>query len=150
MKEIIKKINGYEIIEFFNSLNEEIDDTSIEINSFVFESQNFENGEYKLAFSTSFNNWGTSQTIEDNYLQITEDFIRVIPNEPHDGDGSDEILEALLLEWLPTHNFATDYKEQFEGIIREQVDSLNEIQYGDSKELFEIIKNLTKATTLIK
>lgn len=150
MKNILKNINGNEIIDYLNTLDDELIDTSVESNSFVFNSQSIVNGDYKLYFETSFNNWGTSQTIDDNYLIITEDSLDVFLNEPHDGDGSCEIVEDILFEWLETHKFRTDNKESFHKLIEDQTIILNSIKYDDNNTLLKVIANLTKANTLMK
>jgi hypothetical protein len=147
----IKNINGNEILDYLNDLD--FDDLDNEIycqKPFIFETQKINGEQYKLTFSTYFNNWGTDQLIEDNRINITKDSIQVSLNEPFDGDGSSEALEEALTKWLSTHEFSTDYKEEFKFLIEESSDLLIKCQYGDLDILEDVIKKITKAKTLIK
>jgi hypothetical protein len=147
----IKKINGNEIIDYLNSLTD--DELTCDISCeqpYIFESQETHDGKYSLTFSTYFNNWGTDQLIEDNTITITNDGIMVMLGEPFDGDGSDEILEELLTKWLKTHEFSTEYKDDFNCFIMLAKELLSKCEYGDSKLLEQVIEKLTKAKTFIK
>lgn len=147
----IKEINGSEIIDYLNSLSyDDLDDISCG-QPYVFEYQEIKNGNYRLGFSAYFNNWGTDQLIEDNVLEITEDNIIIFSlNEPFDGDGSDDILQEVLSEWLKTHKFSTTYTDEFNCLVKESNELLNKCQYGEKDILESVIEKLTKAKSLIK
>ena len=151
MKNSIKVINGNEIIDYLNELDsDELKDISCQ-KPYVFEAQEIRDGKkYRLTFSAYFNNWGTDQLIEGNYIEITENGVRVWFEEPFEGDGSSEALEELLTKWLETHEFSTDYEKDFDILISDVTNQLSTCQYGDSKILEDVLKKLTKAKTLIK
>lgn len=150
--EELEKINGYEIIDFLNKLydnNDELSDISCE-GPYTFEKQKLTKKEYKLTFSAYYNNWGTDQEISDNHIIIDKNGIRLLFQEPFDSDESSDVFEKILTEWLLTHDFANDNKEKYEALIKKSGKLLSNVKYGDSDVLNSIIKNLTKAKTLIK
>lgn len=150
----IEEINGNEIIDFMNSLSDNDNKELLDIccqGPYRFEKQEImRDGRYKLSFSAYYNNWGTNQLIEDNHIVIHKDGVRCWLEEPFDGDESGDVLEVLLTKWLNTHKFSSDYKYHFECLIEESRDKLSSIGYGDIDIIEDIIKNLTKAKTLIK
>jgi hypothetical protein len=149
----INKINGNEIIEFLNSLDMD-SDKLFDISTskpFVFKSQEINGDTYELNFAAHFNNWGTFQEISDNILIITSDGnLSLHLNEPFEGDGSADILEDFLTEWIKTHTFDTDYVNHFNSLVLSTNQILSNCEYGDFKTIDVAIKNLTKAKTLIK
>lgn len=149
----LKNINGKEIIDFLNKITSEdtneLADISIEGNSFVFESQKILDNRYKLYFTASFNNWGTSQAISDNLLVIDEHGLRFSLEEPFEGDGTDEALRDVLKKWLETHNFNTNKEEEFDKLVNEAQVKLTHLSFGDTEGIQEIIDKLTEAKTWI-
>ena len=71
-------------------------------------------------------------------------------SEPFDGDGSDEVLEEILTEWLKTHAFNKSPEESFYKLIQESFEELGYIKYSDGKYLQKIIDRLIEAKTYIK
>jgi hypothetical protein len=165
----IKEINANEIIDYLNALTQDdspekdkneygidLDDISCE-GPYTFESLQihpFTNGigsKFSLSFSAYYNNWGTDQLIENNFIEISPDGSVIASlSEPFDGDGSAEVLENLLGKWLLTHKFSNTYKEDFKSLVDEANTLLKDCQYGDTNILYDIISKLTKAITLIK
>ena len=147
----INQINGDEIIDFFNGLDmNELSNISLS-QPFIFESQKIIGDKYQLKFSAQFNNWGTYQEIGDNRLVITSDGkVNFYLEEPFDGDGSDDVLEKVLIKWLETHTFDTNYVNHFNSLLILTNQILAKCEYGDSKSIDTAIKNLTKAKSLIK
>lgn len=148
----IKSINGKEILDFLNNLDfntEELDDVSCK-KPFIFENQKLGNERYRLTFSAHYNNWGTYQLIEDNFIEILEDRVIVVLEEPFEGDGSDEVLENLLTKWLETHKFNTNYVNHFDALVLLTTQILSNCKYGDIKAIDTAINTLTNAKTLIK
>lgn len=149
----INKINGNEIIDFLNSLDMDSDELSDVSTSkpFVFESQKINGDTYELNFAAHFNNWGTFQEISDNTLIITSDGkLTLHLEEPFDGDGSDDILEEQLNEWIKIHTFDINHVNHFNALVLLTNQILSNCEYGDFKAIDAAIKNLTKAKTLIK
>jgi hypothetical protein len=147
----VKEINGNEIIKYLNSLSEDddMDDIGPVLGSFVFDSQTIKDDRYNLTFTASYNNWGTHQEIHDNYLFITEDEVSLSLEEPFDGDGSDEVLEIKLTEWLKTHKFE-DQKEYFDSILSDVYETLPGISFNSIKDMDEVIEKLIEAKSLMK
>ncbi len=143
----ISVINGNEIIDYLNS--QDFDEVYFE-KPYIFESQGISGDKYRLSFSVYFDNWGTEQLIEDNIITITSDTVHVSLNEPFDGDGSDEVIEECLTNWLQTHTFSVDYEKDFNSLLVAVDELLVKCKYGDSKLITQMIELLTKAKTFIK
>lgn len=148
----INKINGNEIIDFLNNLedNEDIADISIVQKSFVFDNQKIQGDEYSLEFTASFNNWGTEQEIHCNKLHITKDELWFSLEEPFEGDGTDDTLEKALTIWIQNHTFDNCLEDKFRIILEEVYQILPEIGFTNSKRLQEVIDMLIKAKTYMK
>lgn len=105
---ILEYINGYEILEFLNKEimeNDDLCDIS-PCGPFIFEGQVLENDIYNLSFTAFFNNWGEHQPINGNEIVIYKNgLVKVLLDEPFEGDGSDDELENILLPWLANHTF---------------------------------------------
>jgi hypothetical protein len=150
----LAEINGNEILEFLNNQiknNEDLCDVSLE-GPLEFENQKITENGYVLEFSAYYNNWGTHQLIPGMEILITDDRAVLILDEPFDGDGSDEALEEVLVEWLATHKFlpknVTDVK--FEGMIASCREQLLQISVVDTEKLEKIIDELKEARSLMK
>jgi hypothetical protein len=142
----IKLINGNEILDYLNS-----QDLDVYFEKpYIFESQEISGDKYRLSFSVYFNNWGTDQLIGDNIITITNDCVTVSFDEPFDGDGSSEILEEIISEWLETHTFSDNNEQEFDSLLVSVDELLTKCKYGDSKSLTQMIDLLTKAKTYIK
>jgi hypothetical protein len=148
----INSINGNEIIDYLNkiSMNDELDDISIERNSFVFDTQYIKDDKYNLNFIASYNNWGTIQNINDNTLHITSDKLWFSLNESFDCDETDRILSKVLKIWIENHTFDTNLEEKFNNILEDVYQILPEISIENTERLIEVINMLTKAKTYMK
>ena len=150
----LEEINGNEILEFLNnhlSDNEDLYDISLN-GPLEFENQEITNRCYILEFSAYYNNWGTYQLIPGMEILITDDKVELLLDEPFEGDGSDEALEEVLVEWLATHKFllknANDLK--FEGMIAFCREQLSQISIVDTEKMEKIIDELKEARSLMK
>jgi len=151
MKIEIEKINGNEIIKLLNQQTHEFEDTNICSGSFVFVEQKLSKTNYKLYFVLDYDNWGTNQTIEDNFITIdTKGQMTCHLEEPFEGDGTNEIIEEILTEWIKTHKFSSDPEHEWEGIMKEVYDRLPEIAFNDKKGIQNQIDALIKAKTYMK
>jgi len=156
MKNNINEINGQEIIDFLNTISDDNDDfsqyklwnISIVLKSFKFECQHIQDDKYSLSFTAGFNNWGTEQEI-DNTLYITKNELWLSLGEPFEGDGTDEILENILKEWISNHSF-TDQTELFYSKVRNVYEKLPDISFSDIKKMNNIITELIEAKSLMK
>lgn len=153
MKNNIKAINGNEIIDFLNKNSMEGDDlgdTNICANSFVFESQKVASGKYTLYFTVGFNNWGTDQDIRGNELHITKEELWLGMDEPFDGDGTEDTLKDILTPFLETHVFSTNQEEKFYSLLEYSYGRLAEIGFTSKEELQSVIDKLIEAKTYMK
>lgn len=150
----IKKINGYEILNFLNNLPEDDHDELVyDYNlyiPFIFEKQEIVDDEYRLTFSVYYNNWGTHQLIEGNVLRIGDNHILMDLEEAFEGSGTDDTLIGLVSDFLKSHTFNENIEEVFYGIIEDCRDNLNQLSYPDKTLLEKTIEQLTKAYTMIK
>lgn len=151
----IHKINGYEIIDFLNNLDEDTKDTLSSEHNFElpieFKKQGIFDGRYHLKFSVFFNNWGTNQIINDNLIEIYEDGrVSIRLEEPLDGNGCEEILEEQITLFLKTNTFNENVEEDFYRVIENCRDNLNVVGYSDKELLEKTIEQLTKANSMIK
>ncbi len=148
----IHKINGKEIIDFLNAVTSQgdgVEDISTEGGGFVFESQSINGDRYKLVFSASFNDWGTSQDISGNELIVSEDDAWFYLEEPFDGDGTDDALIEVLLPWLRNHAFVSDKEEQFQKLIKGAQAELSEIRFDTATGLQSVIDKLIEAQSWV-
>jgi len=149
------EINGYEIIEFLNSLFE---DTNLDLQDdynicppCIFESQEIIEGKYSLIFSAYYNNWGTHQLIDGNEIIITEDLsISIVLDEAFEGTSLENKLEVLINKFIISHKFNQNVSDEYNCIIAEVRDDLIKISYNDKELLSNIIEKLTRAKTLMK
>lgn len=154
----LEDINGYEIIDFLNKItsedNDDLDDISIVGGSFTFDSQeiNKKTEEYRLDFSADFNNWSTHQKIEGNYIKISKNKIIFCLEEPFEGDGTDEILEDAVSNWIENHEFQSilHTEEKFNKILENVYRDISELSIIDKDKIQSIIDNLIKAKTYMK
>jgi len=154
VKDKLDKINGNEIIDFLNQQtrdSEDFEDTNICFNSFVFVDQKTTKTKYELSFDLDYNNWGTDQTIDENSI-IIDNKGQVTCNlqEPFEGDGTDDVIEEALSEWIKTHEFNFDPEHTWQEIMREIYEALPQIGFNDKKGMQEQIDALTKAKTYMK
>lgn len=150
----LEDINGNEIIDFLNDQlknTDEFEDTNIS-HEFKFQSQRIDSSQYVLTFSTYYNNWGTDQLITDNEIRISNVKIGVFCQEPLDCNGSDDIIEDLLREWIKTHKFKSndDIQTDFYWGIEIISNDLNGLLIDEPDKMDEIIEALTKARALMK
>jgi len=158
MNKKLEDINGYEIIDFLNKItsedNDYLEDISIVGESFVFHSQEIDKKteEYRLNFSADFNNWGHHQKIEGNYIKISKNKIRFYLEEPFDGDGTDDILEDAVSNWIENHEFESvlHTEEKFNKILENIYRDVSELSITDKNKIQSIIDNLIKAKTYMK
>ncbi|MEK6829112.1 MAG: hypothetical protein AABY15_03215 [Nanoarchaeota archaeon] len=146
-------INGNEIIAFLNKEskdNEDWDDISISSGSFVFEGQRLEKGIYTLGFTGSYNNWGEEQDIDGNYIEISNKGVKVKLMEPFEGDGTDDVLEEALTNWLKTHKFDSNPDKKFIDIVTKAHKELGQVRFTSKKELQQVIDQLIEAKTYMK
>lgn len=155
----LENINGVEILEFLNGQirdNEDLCDISL-CAPLKFEKQSLGKeraGElmYSLSFSAYHNNWGTDQLMEGNEIQITSKKVKVLVVEPFEGDGSDEELENVLLEWIKTRKFKSnkDIKKEFYKLTNYVSNDLYHLEYDDKERIEKLIKKLVDAKELMK
>ena len=150
----VNVINGYEILDFLSKeLSNQDNDILCGVSiggPLIFKSHKVSGDKYVLIFSGFFNNWGTDQEIEDNYITITKTMVRVELSEPFDGDGSDEAIEEILIKWLPTHKFDDSVVEKFYYGLADVIEKLDDIKFEDVNKLDEIISNLVKLKSTMK
>ena len=166
----LQDVNGNEIIDYLNlqSTEEEFEDTNVCSRSFEFETQSIKKGKelnisapaeesiYVLHFSVDFNNWGTDQKISDNRIYITKNDVWISMDEPFDGDGTEDVIRDVLIQWLSKHQFASNNQEIYGNIISDISTKMGNLHdfTGKSeetcKDIDDIIENLKKAKSLIK
>jgi len=150
----IEKINGYEILDYLNSLFSEDDSPLYDIaccGPLTFEKQAIQDDSYRLWFTAQYNNWGTYQDIHHNHIIINgKGEVRVAFDEPLDSDESSDVIEETITNWIKTHTFSDNVKEDFNELIKITNANLSTLEYGDSEKLEEVINQLIKAKTLIK
>ena len=166
----LQDINGNEIIDYLNLQSTEDDfcDTNICSTSFEFGTQSIKKGKelnisappeesiYVLHFSVDFNNWGTDQTISDNRIYITKNDVWISMDEPFDGDGTEDVVRDVLIQWLSEHKFETNNQEVYNNIMSEisiKIGDLHDFSGKSSetsKGIDDLIERLKKAKSLIK
>jgi hypothetical protein len=152
----INEINGDEIVEFLNekSKNPDVEwhhEYNVVTDSFSFVDQKVQDNAYVLDFGVEFNNWGENFPCNGNSIRITPDGISVELGEFLEGQGFEEELEEILMEWLSTHVFDNDVEKTFYSYIAQSFDELSSVKYNEGKEYLQrIIDKLTRAKNLIK
>ena len=158
----LEKINGNEILKYLNDSVDEVDDLcDVSLcRPLEFESQGVvsdltkgidDKGFYRLTFSAYFNNWGTHQLVEDNYIEVFPNGeVRVWLEEAFEGDGSAEAIEDFLSPWLKTHEFSTNSEEEWMSIMRDAYEQLPQIGFNDPEGLQDQINILIKAKSYMK
>ena len=147
----LSTINGCEIVDYLNSQIEAISKTSMS-GPIIFEKQRYvAKGNYELWFTCFFNNWGTDQAISNNIIRVCYDgSVYASLNEPFDGDNSCEVIEDLIRTWILHPYIFTDQTQNFKDLVSEVNESLNSITINDIAKMTDIIKNLTRALTMMK
>lgn len=149
----ITKINPVEVIDYLNTLDKDdagLYDSNIQ-GPYIYEKFKLEDDRVIIYFSTYFNNWGTDQLIEDNHIVIYKDKIKVALEEPLEGDGTDDILEELISNWIQTHTFKTADEKIIE--YRSLMDSIQSLSSDSTPNLDNvkiIIEKAERARTLIE
>jgi hypothetical protein len=150
----LNEINGVEIIDFLNKVDveneNEFGDTNLS-RPLIFTKQEISDGRLKIYFDCYYNNWGTDQLIEDNHIVIYKDKIRVALEEPLEGDGTDEILEELISDWIVNHTFKSKIEKdnEFHTLINE-IHNLTGGFEHTLDDVKKIIEKAEKARTLIE
>lgn len=149
----IKLINGNEILDFLNKHREENEEYWCDISiggPIEFESQDINNGVYRLFFSGYYNNWGTDQIVEGNIIFVDgKGVVSTHLDEPFDMDESSDYLEEILNSWIKTHKFKNNTDEEYYNILGEAYEELGQVSYN-TEELQKVINKLIKAKTYIK
>jgi len=150
----IKEINGHEILDFLNHKLKEQDDKLVDVSiceTLELTEQEFSEEKYILTFSGYFNNWGTYQLIEDNYLIIDKDCsVSFELNEPFDGDGSNESLAEIVSEWIKDFEFDVFTEEKFYLEMENVYEQLPQISFESKNEMDKIITDLERIKTYMK
>ena len=150
----LQYINGYEIIDFLNSIDTDDDDDWCDVclnKPYTFEEQIISDSEYKLTFSGNFNNWSTYQLVKGNVITInTDGLISVTLEEPCWGCGDEQIFLDTLTKWLETHLFNPHIKLTFDKLIMKTKLDLNLVEYNDIDTLNKIINQLITAKSYCK
>jgi len=148
----LESINGCEIIDFLNDAMEN-DDALCDISldgPLEFESQCIEEGEYQLSFTAYFNNWGTYQAQDGQMIKIGHEGVVVWLGEAFEGDGSDDAIEEAIVNWLKTHEFRTDSKEQFQYLVESAAERLGKVQFNEPDDMDTVIRIITEAKSYMK
>jgi hypothetical protein len=155
MKYNLNEINGVEIIDFLNKVDveneNEFGDTNLS-RPLIFTKQEISEGRLKIYFDCYYNNWGTDQLIEENSIYVNKDKIWVGLSEPLDGDGTDEIIENLVIDFVANHKFKNqeELKYEFRDLMSDILTYTCDIQYGEIKRMDTLLEMVTKAKSLMK
>lgn len=157
MKYNLKEINGFEIIDFLNQVDinkeEEFGDTNLS-RPLIYKHQVIVDNKLNIYFDCYFNNWGTDQLVEDNYISIsnTRNKVTVSLDEPLEGDGTDDMLSELVEKFITSYKFKTkdELKLEFNALVEDIKILANSIQYGKPESLDKLSDLVTKAKTLSK
>lgn len=146
----IKKINGNEIIDFINSIIEEVL-WEYSIQSVEFDSQSVNENTYKLDFTYTTSGW-VSHKFSDNYLTITKECeIKVsIGESPLEGGGCDNKIKKELSNWILTHEFDEFNTERFYVLTQELSEDLQELTDNETHKIDELIEKLKTIKSLMK
>lgn len=145
----LENINGREILEFLTDAvrnDDDLCDISPE-GPFDFENQEIEEGEYKLYFTAYYR---TGQAQESQVIKIGPKGVAVWLGEVFDGDGSDEAIEEAITNWLITHTFRTDSKEQFGYLIESARERLGKVQLNEPDDMNTVMDIITEAKSYMK
>ena len=145
-------VNGYEIINYLNSIDWDEYDSILYKNGFIIESQQIIDKKYILKFSVYYRNWNIDQLICGNTISIFEDGKLIVNfREPYDSENTKEIVYEILSSWLPTHTFSQTYQQDFSNLIQEaQTELLNITFESNLDSINSIIEKLTTAKNLLK
>lgn len=146
----INAINGNEVIDFLNADPDGKLKHYVCNNTFTFESQGIVGDEYTLKFSVGYNNWGTTQIVPKNSIDVTASNLTVYLREPFDGDGADEAIEKVLTEWFKYHTFNGTPAHKFYELKESAFQELGYVKFTDKEELDKVIAKLVKAKSLMK
>jgi hypothetical protein len=155
MKYDLEEINGVEIIEFLNKVDaeneNEFGDTNLS-RPLTFTKQEIVEGMLKIYFDCYFNNWGTDQLIEDNCIYIDKDKVWVGLSEPLEGDGTDDIIEELVVGFIANHNFKKRdvLISEFNETMYDIINYTSVIKYGEITKMDTLLEMVTKAKSLMK
>jgi len=156
----LHEINGNEIIDYLNEQRKSDDnlfDDTMLCGEFVFESQKLENRNdvltYVLNGHTFWNNWSRNEEVSFS-ICITPDRVWSGFDEPVEGDGTDNIVNNLLKEWLLTHKFSKTEDKLYINLMQDIQDDMVLIYEPDPQTtpavIDEIIEKLQKAKSYIK
>lgn len=149
----ITKINPVEVIDYLNTLDKDdagLYDSNIQ-GPYIYEKFKLGKNKLSIYFSCYYNNWGTDQLITENRIDIYENKILVVLEEPLEGDGTDDILEELISNWIQTHTFKTADEKIIE--YRSLMDSIQSLSSDSTPNLDNvkiIIEKAERARTLIE
>ena len=152
----LEEINGNEIIDFFNSIEEEYKKSFYSLDiiwPFKFISQEIKNNQYILNFSFYYKNWDDKQLKDCNYLYISKDQIYFDLDEPLDNDNTDKKFLEKLNPWLKKHKFKDNNELIYNLVIniQDQFDSINPFATKeDLQKIDKIIEDLEKLKSYIK
>lgn len=145
----LDEINGFEIINFLNTLSLNL---TIYEKSFVFEKQEHTQDKYTLYFKCSYDNWGTIQDYSNNGIEITENGIIVYLDEIFDGNCDEEELEEVIGKWIKKHTFKSlnILITDFDNDLSKVQNSIPDINFSDIEKIDEIITELVRIKTYMK
>ena len=152
----LEEINGNEIIDFFNSIEEEYKKSFYSLDiiwPFKFISQEIKNNQYILNFSFYYKNWDDKQLKDCNYLYISKDQIYFDLDEPLDTDNTDKKFLEKLNPWLKKHKFKDNNELIYNLVIniQDQFDYINPFATKeDLQKIDKIIEDLEKLKSYIK
>lgn len=155
MKYDLEEINGAEIIDYLNKVDVENEDEFGDTNlsrPLTFTKQEIVEGKLKIYFDCYYNNWGTDQLLYDNCIYINKNKIWVSLVEPLDGDGTDDIIKDLVVDFIANHNFKKRevLVSEFNGLMSDILTYTCDIQYGEFKRMDTLLDMVTKAKSLMK
>ena len=155
MKYDLEVINGVEIIDFLNKVDvkneDEFGDTNLS-RPLTFTKQEIVKGKLNIYFDCYYNNWGTDQLIEDNCIYIDKDKVLVSLSEPLEGDGTDDIIKDLVVDFIANHNFKKRevLVSEFNDLMSDIITHSSDIQYGEFNRMDVLLEMVIKAKYLMK
>ena len=155
MKHDLEEINGVEIIDFLNKVDvkneNEFGDTNLS-RPLTFTKQEIVEGKLKIYFDCYYNNWGTDQLIEDNCIYINKNEVWVGLVEPLEGDGTDDIIKDLVVDFIANHNFKKRevLVSEFNDLMSDIITHSSDIQYGEFNRMDVLLEMVIKAKYLMK
>ena len=155
MKYDLEVINGVEIIDFLNKVDvkneDEFGDTNLS-RPLTFTKQEIVEGKLKIYFDCYYNNWGTDQLLYDNCIYINKNEVWVGLVEPLEGDGTDDIIKDLVVDFIANHKFKNqeELKSEFYDLMSDILTYTCDIQYYEIKRMDTLLEMVTKAKSLMK